>query len=83
MEAEALQAGLDLEEIEIPAALLAVALPDERAGDMVVGMRVQRPMRHHDVRFDLVQPGGNRADGGRVGRELLGGVGEEFRPWRP
>jgi hypothetical protein len=39
-EANALQPGLDFEEIEIPTALLAVTLPHNRAGDVMVGMGI-------------------------------------------
>ena len=61
LEADGLLVGHHLEEVEIPAVMAFVALPDQGTDDMVVRVGVERPMGHHNVGLHLCEPGGKPA----------------------
>ena len=78
-EGDRLLVGHHLEEIEVPAAVALVTLPDQGTDDMVVRVHVQRPVRHHDIRFHLVEPRGDRVPGLLVRRQRLMGIRKKLR----
>ena len=74
---ERLLIGHHLEEIKIPAAAGTIAAPYKRTGDLMIGMRVERPVRHEDVRLDFLQPSRDRVERLRVGFQFFVGKGKK------
>ena len=78
-EADRLLIGHHLEEVEAPAAPTLVTPPDQGADNVVVRVRVERPVRHHDVGLHLGEPGRDLVQSRLVSDKLLVGVREELR----